>query len=85
MVSQGYAKLFCYIKLFRSDCEEKANMFLLCIDLLLISTNPYDFPFVSQGELTVASIDDSEELLATDVSSFEGFCYCTLNAHLFLS
>uniref|UniRef100_A0A803SS00 Myosin heavy chain 4 n=1 Tax=Anolis carolinensis TaxID=28377 RepID=A0A803SS00_ANOCA len=36
------------------------------IDLLLISTNPYDFPFVSQGELTVASIDDSEELLATD-------------------
>uniref|UniRef100_A0A5F8GPC7 Myosin heavy chain 13 n=1 Tax=Monodelphis domestica TaxID=13616 RepID=A0A5F8GPC7_MONDO len=36
------------------------------IDLLLISTNPYDFPFVSQGELTVASIDDGEELLATD-------------------
>ena len=37
-------------------------------DLLLISTNPFDFPFVSQGEVTVASIDDSEELLATDVS-----------------
>uniref|UniRef100_A0A670J012 Myosin-4-like n=1 Tax=Podarcis muralis TaxID=64176 RepID=A0A670J012_PODMU len=36
------------------------------IDLMLISTNPYDFPFVSQGELTVASIDDAEELLATD-------------------
>lgn len=38
-------------------------------DLLLISTNPFDFPFVSQGEVTVASIDDSEELLATDVSA----------------
>lgn len=38
-------------------------------DLLLISTNPYDFPYVSQGEVTVASIDDSEELLATDVST----------------
>ncbi|XP_068390413.1 myosin-13-like [Eschrichtius robustus] len=38
------------------------------MDLLLISTNPFDFPFVSQGEVTVASIDDSEELLATDVS-----------------
>lgn len=38
-------------------------------DLLLISTNPFDFPFVSQGEVTVASIDDSEELLATDVST----------------
>ncbi|KAF7248963.1 Myosin-4, partial [Varanus komodoensis] len=36
------------------------------IDLLLISTNPYDYPYVSQGELTVASIDDAEELLATD-------------------
>ncbi|XP_057394297.1 myosin-13-like [Balaenoptera acutorostrata] len=36
------------------------------MDLLLISTNPFDFPFVSQGEVTVASIDDSEELLATD-------------------
>nr|XP_019610779.1 PREDICTED: myosin-13 [Rhinolophus sinicus] len=36
------------------------------IDLLLISTNPFDFPFVSQGEVTVAGIDDSEELLATD-------------------
>ncbi|NXE42257.1 MYH4 protein, partial [Ptilorrhoa leucosticta] len=36
------------------------------IDLLLISTNPYDFLYVSQGEVTVASIDDSEELLATD-------------------
>ncbi|XP_032055793.1 myosin-4-like [Aythya fuligula] len=34
--------------------------------LLLISTNPYDFAYVSQGEITVASIDDSEELLATD-------------------
>ncbi|KAF4804955.1 hypothetical protein TURU_003078 [Turdus rufiventris] len=36
------------------------------IDLLLISTNPYDFLYVSQGEVSVASIDDSEELLATD-------------------
>uniref|UniRef100_A0A803XN52 Myosin heavy chain 2 n=1 Tax=Meleagris gallopavo TaxID=9103 RepID=A0A803XN52_MELGA len=36
------------------------------IDLLLITTNPYDFTYVSQGEITVASIDDSEELLATD-------------------
>ncbi|XP_077594698.1 myosin heavy chain, skeletal muscle, adult-like [Stigmatopora nigra] len=36
------------------------------IEALLITTNPYDFPFVSQGEISVASIDDSEELLATD-------------------
>uniref|UniRef100_A0A8D0GLT8 Uncharacterized protein n=1 Tax=Sphenodon punctatus TaxID=8508 RepID=A0A8D0GLT8_SPHPU len=36
------------------------------IDLLLISTNPYDFPYVSQGEISVASIDDTEELMATD-------------------
>ncbi|XP_068440052.1 myosin heavy chain, fast skeletal muscle-like [Clinocottus analis] len=36
------------------------------IETLLISTNPYDYPFVSQGEISVASIDDSEELMATD-------------------
>ncbi|XP_018431078.1 PREDICTED: myosin-1B-like [Nanorana parkeri] len=36
------------------------------IEILLITTNPYDFHFVSQGEITVASIDDQEELMATD-------------------
>ncbi|KAJ1130854.1 hypothetical protein NDU88_009200 [Pleurodeles waltl] len=36
------------------------------IDMLLITTNPYDYPFVSQGEISVASIDDTEELMATD-------------------
>ncbi|XP_027480955.2 myosin-4 [Zalophus californianus] len=36
------------------------------IEMLLITTNPYDFAFVSQGEITVPSIDDQEELLATD-------------------
>ncbi|XP_015418028.1 PREDICTED: myosin-3 [Myotis davidii] len=41
------------------------------IELLLITTNPYDYPFISQGEILVASIDDAEELLATDVSRTE--------------
>ncbi|MBN3270984.1 MYSS protein, partial [Polyodon spathula] len=36
------------------------------IDMLLITTNPYDFPMISQGQITVASIDDKEELMATD-------------------
>ncbi|XP_033923604.1 myosin-1B-like [Melopsittacus undulatus] len=36
------------------------------IDLLHISTNPYDFQYVSQGEITVSSINDAEELLAMD-------------------
>uniref|UniRef100_A0A8C0JS83 Myosin-2 n=1 Tax=Canis lupus dingo TaxID=286419 RepID=A0A8C0JS83_CANLU len=36
------------------------------IEMLLITTNPYDYPFVSQGEISVASIDDQEELIATD-------------------
>ncbi|XP_067087614.1 myosin-3-like [Osmerus mordax] len=36
------------------------------IDMLLITSNPYDYPFISQGELTVLSINDSEELMATD-------------------
>ena len=37
-------------------------------EMLLITTNPYDFTYVSQGEITVPSIDDQEELMATDVS-----------------
>ncbi|XP_014118476.1 PREDICTED: myosin heavy chain, skeletal muscle, adult-like [Pseudopodoces humilis] len=36
------------------------------IEMLLITTNPYDFHYVSQGEVTVPSIDDQEELMATD-------------------
>ncbi|XP_061866625.1 myosin-1B isoform X3 [Colius striatus] len=36
------------------------------IEMLLITTNPYDFLYVSQGEITVPSIDDQEELMATD-------------------
>ncbi|KAF1410926.1 Myosin heavy chain, skeletal muscle, adult, partial [Spheniscus humboldti] len=36
------------------------------IDMLLITINPYDYQFVSQGEITVPSINDQEELMATD-------------------
>uniref|UniRef100_A0A2K6UKY2 Myosin heavy chain 8 n=1 Tax=Saimiri boliviensis boliviensis TaxID=39432 RepID=A0A2K6UKY2_SAIBB len=36
------------------------------IEMLLITTNPYDYAFVSQGEIIVPSIDDQEELMATD-------------------
>ncbi|XP_061906448.1 myosin heavy chain, fast skeletal muscle-like [Entelurus aequoreus] len=39
------------------------------IEMLLISTNPYDFPLISQGQITVASIDDKEELVATDTAT----------------
>ena len=37
-------------------------------EMLLITNNPYDYSFISQGETTVASINDAEELKATDVS-----------------
>ncbi|XP_010747839.3 myosin heavy chain, skeletal muscle, adult [Larimichthys crocea] len=36
------------------------------IEMMLITSNPYDYPFISQGEITVLSIDDTEELMATD-------------------
>ncbi|NWS73000.1 MYH3 protein, partial [Crotophaga sulcirostris] len=38
------------------------------LEMLLITTNPYDYPFISQGEISVASIDDREELVATDAA-----------------
>uniref|UniRef100_A0A8C4QYA4 Slow myosin heavy chain 1 n=3 Tax=Eptatretus burgeri TaxID=7764 RepID=A0A8C4QYA4_EPTBU len=34
--------------------------------MMLITTNPYDYSFISQGEISVTSIDDAEELMATD-------------------
>ncbi|KAG7461238.1 hypothetical protein MATL_G00207930 [Megalops atlanticus] len=40
------------------------------LDMLLITNNPYDYAYVSQGEVSVASIDDTEELIATD-SAFD--------------
>lgn len=52
---------------FRSDVG--VNFVFLSPEMLLITTNPYDFPMISQGQISVASIDDKEELLATDVSS----------------
>merc|ERR1719187_1484151 len=36
------------------------------IEMCLISANPYDFPLISMGVITVASIDDKAELDATD-------------------
>uniref|UniRef100_A0A8C9ZKN6 Myosin heavy chain, fast skeletal muscle-like n=1 Tax=Sander lucioperca TaxID=283035 RepID=A0A8C9ZKN6_SANLU len=38
------------------------------IEALLITTNPYDFPMVSHGEITVKSINDVEEFIATDTA-----------------
>ena len=37
-------------------------------EMLMITTNPHDYAFVSQGEIKVTSINDAEELSATDVS-----------------
>lgn len=44
-------------------------IFDLFADMLLVTNNPYDYAYISQGETTVASIDDAEELIATDVSN----------------
>uniref|UniRef100_A0A3B4UY67 Myosin heavy chain, fast skeletal muscle n=1 Tax=Seriola dumerili TaxID=41447 RepID=A0A3B4UY67_SERDU len=38
------------------------------LEALLISTNPYDYHMISQGEITVKSIDDVEEFIATDTA-----------------
>lgn len=41
--------------------------FSLSSEALLITKNPYDYSMISQGEITVKSIDDIEEFIATDV------------------
>ncbi|XP_062376909.1 myosin-7-like [Sardina pilchardus] len=36
------------------------------LEMLLITSNPYDYAFISQGQTQVASIVDADELMATD-------------------
>ncbi|XP_051543510.1 myosin-7-like isoform X2 [Myxocyprinus asiaticus] len=36
------------------------------LEMLLITNNPYDYNFISQGEIQVTSICDGDELMATD-------------------
>lgn len=36
-------------------------------DMLLVTTNPYDYHFCSQGVTTVEGMSDGEELRLTDV------------------
>ncbi|KAG5268299.1 hypothetical protein AALO_G00211000 [Alosa alosa] len=36
------------------------------LEMLLITSNPYDYAFISQGQTQVASIVDADELVATD-------------------
>uniref|UniRef100_A0AAR2L1J2 Myosin motor domain-containing protein n=1 Tax=Pygocentrus nattereri TaxID=42514 RepID=A0AAR2L1J2_PYGNA len=38
------------------------------LEALLITTNPYDYHMISQGEVTVKSINDVEEFIATDTA-----------------
>ncbi|XP_072522688.1 myosin heavy chain, fast skeletal muscle-like [Salminus brasiliensis] len=38
------------------------------LEALLITTNPYDYPMISQGEIAVKSINDVEEFTATDTA-----------------
>ncbi|CAK6968883.1 myosin-1B-like [Scomber scombrus] len=49
---------------YQLTCNKKPEL----IDLLLITTNPYDFTYISHGEISVKSINDAEELMATDES-----------------
>ena len=49
--------------------------------MLLITNNPYDYSFISQGETTVASIDDAEELVMTDVNPDYYFPTLTTKIH----
>ncbi|KAM3860594.1 myosin-6-like [Diretmus argenteus] len=36
------------------------------LEMLLITSNPYDYAYICQGEISVASINDADELCATD-------------------
>lgn len=44
--------------------------------MLLLSMNPYDYHFCSQGVITVDNMDDGEELMATDVRGAPSGAVC---------
>ena len=45
------------------------NGYFPSIEMCCLSDNIYDYHFVSQGKTTIPSMDDGEEMAATDVSS----------------
>lgn len=55
-----------------SACNHVSSLAAMCF----LSDNIHDYHFVSQGKVTVASIDDAEEIQFTDVSDFgeSGVC-----------
>eukprot|EP00064_Thunnus_orientalis_P011966 superscaffoldBa00001783_g11999 len=61
---------------YQLTCNKKPEL----IDLLLITTNPYDFAFISHGEISVKSINDAEELMATDVKADKAAYLMGLNS-----
>lgn len=69
-VKQMYCKwvlMTCwYIHMIHAD-EDVNVYFVYLTEMLLITNNPYDYAYISQGETQVASINDADELLATDV------------------
>lgn len=61
----------CYNCVFYWPIIQENPSFILSLwisDMLLVSSNPYDYHFCSQGVTTVENMDDGQELMATDVS-----------------
>ncbi|XP_068120018.1 myosin-1B-like [Hyperolius riggenbachi] len=52
----------CYHIFYQIQSNKKPEI----LEMLLITSNPYDYHYTSMGEITVKSIDDAEELMATD-------------------
>lgn len=59
--------LFCFLLWLCGHLSDFVSSCRYPPEMLLITNNPYDYGFISQGETQVASIDDAEELMATDV------------------
>lgn len=77
--------LIAELKYLNFQLKNILNFYFAQLDMCLLSNNIYDYANVSQGKITVASIDDGEECALMDVSFnvhhnvLCSFCYLQVN------
>lgn len=66
-----FVNILTYCVLVKTFLHVLYIIFFAYTESCLLSNDIYQYHYVSQGKITVASIDDSEEFILTDVSGWK--------------